>query len=1394
MSSMVLFAASNSLAEDVDEIGENAMDNLEIIEENSQQLNVKSNNIGTFQDIQNAINGAKNGDKIILDKEEYVGNGQTINLDKSVSIVGKEGMKPILNGNNLERILRIGGNGDNLTIENCEFINGYCPNSGGGAIYILGSDVEIINCVFRENEAKAGGAVYGDYVRVAVPDAGDNTKVINCTFSNNFAYTAAGALGLYGLNNEVIGCIFDSNEVNNRKGNMAETFGGALQLGKDEIKTNSKCINSLFTNNSAISIFPEFYSHGGAGCVRDGVEYRNCTFISNKASQGGALTYHSSGIISDCVFINNSAFELYGGALNTGYLTSNMNLSIINSIFDGNSAPQGGACFLNGEFVCFDNCSLKNNIATHEGGAIFIKAKSTSIEDCLFDDNIAYMNGGALYINADLTNIQNNQFYNNEATPHFFKIIDGLGGAIYINSINAVIDDNSFRYNVARNGSAIYIDENADKIIINNNEMCENQAWVYRLSISAPENPILYGEDVELNSVIYGGNNIANCSNIGVSNAIYNAANVHNIVIDGANPVMGATNSGKLYQDDREFNTNILLTVVHEDGSVVYNDTLYSDVDGKASINLKKLNAGNYNVYSTHIEDNYYKGISNQTTFTIIPNADVQISKIANNSQYNYKDLVLWNLTIKNRGPSNATEVVINDLLPEGLVWVWDNSEGQYNPETGVLSLSKLDDGTGMNLIIVTQINKTGNLVNHANISSNEYDYDLENNDASESIYVNPAADLWINETISNPNPSFGDEITISIKVGNDGPDDATGVVVSDLIPDGLVWVSDDGEGSFDAGVWDVGVLSVGETRTLAIVCRVNKTGQFANDVDVFGNEYDHDLTNNNDSKSIHVDKTVDLWINETVTNLNPNFKGELTIIIEVGNDGPDDATGVVVSDLIPDGLVWVSDDGEGSFDAGVWDVGVLSVGETRTLAIVCRVNKTGQFANDVEVNGNEHDLDLTNNFDSKTIDVAPAADLSIVKTVDNKRPDYGDVVKWTIKVKNNGPDSANNVKVAEKLSEGLMIINYDSTSGNYDVDSGIWNVNSIEPGCSEFLNVYCKVIKTGNIKNDVSVIADEYDNDLTNNKHSESVSSQPTVDLAVEILANNSNPDYKQKVLLTLIATNNGPDDATGVSVAYNIPDGLILVGSDGDFDNGLWNIGNLKVGENKILNLEFSVNKTGDIINHGVISGNEFETNLENNNGLNTLHVRPAVDLDISKSASKLTYSIGEFIEYIVKVKNNGPDNAHNVVVEDIMDQYMLFSSYSADVGIFENNGNLWHVDELENNQSATLIFKALAQNAGIVLNKAVVSSDDFDFDEFNNCVELGVSIENLMENVSNKTSEILYSNSDNPCGHLMENPAAKAYLSHLELEKTGSPIMILIMSIIILIPFGFGYFSRK
>lgn len=1390
---MILFLAASGTAFSADlnetsEVPEVSVckDNLE----NSQNDIVGSSEItlngGKFSDIQKAIDDIDNGGTIHLNGYYSAQNKDShVYVNKNINIVG--GSDTVLDGKNISCIFSIQKTGSNCQISNLKFVNGMSGH--GGAMIVLGKNVVIKDSVFENNYADyAGAAIYvcsifndsGKY-----PEEGENLIIKNCNFTNNFAQVAAGAIGVYGNNTKVIGCNFVSNKV--KPTSNHEAYGGAIQIGRDEYNLCSYVVNCSFINNGAIGRNLN-NSHGGAGCVRAGIIYQNCKFINNSAGQGGALTYHASGSIEDCVFINNSA-KLYGGALSTGYIDGDMELIVVNCNFEQNNAPYGGAVQLKGKNIEIHKSIFNKNIAAINGGAINIIAKTVTVDDVEFNKNIANVNGGAIYINGDKTTIVDSSFIANEAIPDAKKLDDGLGGAIYVNSSSATINKNIFNNNIARNGSAIYYDKSGLNCVISDNAMAENQAWVYALPICAKN--IYYGDDCEVSATIFGGNNIAKYNDLFVSNAIYNNAKQDKIKVNGETPILGAVDNGKLYQDSREYNMDILLTVTHEDGSVAFNKTLKSDFKGQVSNILKNLKPGRYKVSATHFEDTYYKYIANVTYFSVFPKADLQLNKSSNGIDVNYGDIVIWTLKITNNGPNIGTGIRLKDLISEGLIILSCDDEN-YDKKTGILNIDSLNIGESKIINIKTLVNKTGTFINEASVSGNEYDWDLKNNNDSAGINVNPSADLAVEILVNDTNPKFNSLVKWTLRVTNNGPDEATGVVVCDLLSKDLIYLSSTGNYDVKSGLWNIGTLEVGKSVSIDIVTLVNKTGKIANDANVSGREYDWNLTNNYDNQSIAVDVCADLAIEKLVNDTAPKFNSLVEWTLRVTNNGPDTATGVVVCDILPEGLISI----DKSFN-GTWNVGKLINNQTKELTIICLVNKTGKLVNIADIAGNEYDCNLTNNIVNKSIEVAQSADLFVKKYVNNTSPDFGEIIKWSVVVSNNGPDIATNVQVNDLLDDGLIFVKSSSTKGNYDVKSGIWTIDSLAPETDETLNIYCKVNKIGKILNFGSVNSTQYDWNESNNHDNESVNAVKIADLSVIKLINNSNPNYNDLIKWTIIVSNNGPNMATGVIVNDLLPKSVEYISSylsKGFYNpvNGIWDVGNLNAGEKLQLNIVSKIVKTGDITNVVNVKGNEKDSNLTNNHFEKSVHVKAAADLSIEKSVSKQEVNINDLIEYVIEITNNGPDSAENIKVSELLNPNLKVISFESTKGNFNNTNNVLTIDSLAYGEKVRLTINAAANACGKFENKVAVSSDTFDYDKSNNQDGTSVFVsENTTEKIENPVNDtyllVLAKNSlQKSMVSKLENLTHPQSLTTIELPKTGLPIVLLLLVSMISIGF--------
>lgn len=86
-------------------------------------------------------------------------------------------------------------------------------------------------------------------------------------------------------------------------------------------------------------------------------------------------------------------------------------------------------------------------------------------------------------------------------------------------------------------------------------------------------------------------------------------------------------------------------------------------------------------------------------------------------------------------------------------------------------------------------------------------------------------ADLSLTKSVSNATPVAGASITYTLQVTNasGSPTTTTGVTVTDLLPAGVTYISHSGFGTYNptTGLWSVGSIAPGQTRTLTIQATV---------------------------------------------------------------------------------------------------------------------------------------------------------------------------------------------------------------------------------------------------------------------------------------------------------------------------------------------------------------------------------------------------------------------------------------------------------------------------------------------------------------------------------------------------------------------------------------------
>jgi large repetitive protein len=759
-------------------------------------------------------------------------------------------------------------------------------------------------------------------------------------------------------------------------------------------------------------------------------------------------------------------------------------------------------------------------------------------------------------------------------------------------------------------------------------------------------------------------------------------------------------------------------------------------------------------------------GEDDQASVTIdVAEADLELAKTVDNATPNLGQTVTFTLTLDNLGPDEATGVEVTDLLPAGLSFQSATpSQGAYDDATGVWTVGTVAASGSATLDIVALVTATGVIANEAEVTASEVsDPDSTPNDAtgddfaSQELNVPAAADLSLTKTVDNDSPLLNDEVVFTLTLINNGPDEATGVVVADLLPAGLSFVSANAsQGTYDenTGIWLVGTVADGAVVTLAITAAVTTTDPVTNTGEVTGSDqFDPNSTPGNnepaeddqDSVTVDVPESADLELTKDVDDDTPLVGQIVTFTITLNNVGPDSAVGVEVTDQLPAGLTFQNaTPSQGSYDdaTGIWTVGTLAASGSATLAIEALVAASGTLVNDAEVTASAvPDPDSTPNdgagddFDSVTLNVQQAADLSLIKDVDDPTPNFGDDVTFTLTLTNSGPDEATGVVVTDQLPAGLTFQSATpSGSTTYNSATGIWTVGTLASGGTATLVIVAQVDATGQITNEAEVTAsDVADPDSTpgdgqgDDFDSVDVDVPAAADLSITKTASSLTPNFGSNVTFTITVTNSGPNDATGVEVTDLLPAGLDFQSatpSQGTYDDatGVWTVGTIADGATATLTIVAEVTSTAPQVNSAeVTASDQFDPDSTPDDGQGddfasvTVDAPAAADLSLTKTVNNATPNLGSNVTFTVTLTNSGPDTATNVVVADSLPAGLTLQSSTAAAGTtYNSTTGAWTIPSLASGANVVLTLVARVDSTAALTNTAeVIDSDQFDPD---------------------------------------------------------------------------------
>jgi gliding motility-associated-like protein/uncharacterized repeat protein (TIGR01451 family) len=709
------------------------------------------------------------------------------------------------------------------------------------------------------------------------------------------------------------------------------------------------------------------------------------------------------------------------------------------------------------------------------------------------------------------------------------------------------------------------------------------------------------------------------------------------------------------------------------------------------------------------------------------PTSDLAVTKTASPKPAVAGQALTYTITLTNNGSGslvNSDALTLTDNLPAGFTATsYHASAGTYTSANGNWTGLTLATGQSATITVAGNVSPsaTGTLNNSATLTlpPNITDPAPDNNTGTDVTPISEKPVLVVEKT-GPASITAGNIAQYKIKVSNTGPSNAVGAIISDQVPatlTGVSWTSTvAGNATVTTGAVGTGnnVSLTGNiptgaanfiTLTVTGTLSSGATGSLVNTATAKPSPQQPNGTGGSSAFTSTINNTTGITIAKTAP-AKATSGGAINYQLEIGNNGPSDAVAVNINDAISAQISNVSWTTQIAGGAAIISG---SSGNTNTLAIVANIPAGSTNKVIVNITGNiasSYTGTLTNTA-SATPQGGPAVtatattNVTALPTFDFSKTGpsstlAGSQIQYILTTKNTSlsnstasfisdvvPASITNVTWTATVKSGTATI----TNGTTGTGNNVAVTANTNPAAIIEITINGTIDAgfSGNVFNSAKISPAEAG--TTEVISSTNTTVQRTPKLAIQ---KNGPANIKagQPITYTITVNNSSTANAIGSVITDAIPTGIlnpawtstvngaatITAGASGNSSN-LSVTGNIPAGASNAIVITVTgivdPSQTATLVNTATATPSEPGSTPATSTAVNTqVTLAPAISLNKTGPA---TIAAGQQITYQIDAINNGPSNASNLAIADLIPNELTNVTWTATAaGTSIINGN--------------------------------------------------------------------------------------------------------------------------